>query len=111
MAKTSYRDLAEFGLPLVTPESATFAALVRDIEARPQPFESWPASDLDTAAVLVNQSGKAIVTVDFVWRYKTAQGQKSCGHWLNSGGRRAAWAVTAIRRRHCQCLRIPQSTD
>jgi len=85
MAKTTYRDLAEFGLPLVSPESATFPALVRDIEARPQPFASWPASDLDTAAVLLNQSGKAIVTIAYVWQYKTPEGQTRASHFSNLG--------------------------
>ncbi len=85
MAKTNYRDLAEFGLPLVGPDSATFSALVRDIQNRPQPFGSWPAGDLDTAAVLLNQSGKAIVILAHIWRYTTAEGKTRTSRYSNLG--------------------------
>ncbi len=85
MAKTNYRDLAEFGLPLVGPDSATFSALVRDIQNRPQPFGSWPPGDLDTAAVLLNQSGKAIVILAHIWRYTTAEGKTRTSRYSNLG--------------------------
>jgi hypothetical protein len=75
MVKATYRDLAEFGLPLIGPESVGFAALVRDMEDRPQPFAAFPITDLDTAAVLLNQSGKAIIALAYVWRCTTADGK------------------------------------
>jgi hypothetical protein len=75
MSHATYRDLAEFGLPLVTPDDAGFASLVRDIESRPEPFGSWPIDDLRNAAVLLNESGKAILGMAYVWRYTTATGQ------------------------------------
>lgn len=83
--KTTYRDLAEFGLPLVEPEAPSFSALVRDIENRPQPFGSWPTDDLRTAAVLLNQSGKAIVTLAYFWRYTTAEGKERLSRHSNLG--------------------------
>ena len=85
MAQTHYRDLAEFGLPLIMPGAATFAALVRDIEARPQPFGSWPIGDSSTAAVLLNQTGQAIVTLDFFWRYTLSDGTKRTSRYSNLG--------------------------
>src|SRR5258708_165160 len=85
MANTNYRDLSEFGLPLVGPDSDTFSALVRDIQNRPQPFGSWPAGDLDTAAVLLNQSGKAIVILAHIWRYTPAEGKTRTSRYSNLG--------------------------
>ena len=83
--KRKYRDLAEFDLPLVGPDAPTFGSLVRDIEDRPQPFASWPTGDLDTAAVLLNQSGKAIITLVYIWRYTTAEGETRISHHSNLG--------------------------
>src|SRR5271169_3024729 len=74
MAETSYRDLAAFDLPFVTPDDPAFPALVREIESRPEPFGPRPMGDLDSAAVLLNQSGKAIVGISYVWRYTTVEG-------------------------------------
>jgi hypothetical protein len=67
-------DLAEFGLPLVAPGQPEFLSLVHDIESRPQPFRSWPVDDLTNSAVLLNQSGKAIVAISYAWRYLNATG-------------------------------------
>src|SRR6266849_3639112 len=85
MPKTTYRDLAEFGLLLVGRESAMFSTLVRDIEDRPQPFGSWPTSNLDTAAVLLNQTGKAIITLAYIWRYTTTEGKTRTSRYSNLG--------------------------
>ena len=85
MAETIYRDLAEFGLPLVTPQDPAFATLVHDIENRPQPFGSWPTGELSTAAVLLNQSGKAIVALAYIWRYKSAGGKTRTNRHSNLG--------------------------
>ena len=85
MKRTTYRDLAEFGLPLVGPESPTFSALVRDIEDRPQFFGSWSPDDLDTAAVLLNQSGQAIITLAHVWQYTNAEGRTRTSRYSNLG--------------------------
>ena len=85
MPKTTYRDLAEFGLPLIGPESPAFDALVRDIENRPQPFPFSTIGNLDTAAVLVNQSGRAIVALAYIWRYTTADGKTRASRCANLG--------------------------
>jgi hypothetical protein len=75
MAEPSYRDVAEFGLPLITPGSPRFASMVRDIESRSGPGPSIPPIVPDRAAVLLNQSGRAIVALQFVWRYTTIDGK------------------------------------
>jgi hypothetical protein len=85
MKRITYRGLAEFGLPLVPPGSPTFSSFVRDIENRPQPFGSWDTEDLETSAVLLNQSGKAIVTLAFIWRYTTAHGKTRTSHFCDLG--------------------------
>ena len=54
--ETAYRDLAEFGLPVITPGAPEFPELVRDIESHPEPFDAWPPHSTDRDAVLVNQT-------------------------------------------------------
>ena len=75
MAELSYRGLAEFGLPLVTREDLTFATLVRDIEELLEPRLAGPALDSDRAAVLLNNTGRAIIGTEFVWRYTARAGK------------------------------------
>jgi hypothetical protein len=75
MVELSYRDLAEFGLPLVKPSDPTFESLVRDIETRPGPGPSVSPVVSDRAAVLLNQSGRAIIALEFIWRYKAVDGK------------------------------------
>jgi hypothetical protein len=55
----NYRDLAEFGLPLVPTEAR--------------------------AAELSNQSGKAVIALAFIWRYTTADGKTRTSHYSNLG--------------------------
>jgi hypothetical protein len=85
MAETSYRDLAEFGLPFVTPDDPAFPELAREIESRRDPFDPRPTGDLDPAAVLLNQSGKAIVGFSYVWRYTTVEGVTRPSRLCNLG--------------------------
>jgi hypothetical protein len=85
MKESDYRDLADFGLPFVTPVDPTFAALVADIQSRPQPFGPQPTGDLSTAAVLLNQSGKAIVVLAYVWRIARTDGQTTSSYHSNLG--------------------------
>jgi len=75
MAETKYQDLREFGLPLVPAGDLRFGDLVRDIEERSQPVWLWPEGDLDPAAVLLNECGRAIVALSYVWRYTNAEGK------------------------------------
>jgi hypothetical protein len=83
MAKTVYRDLATFGLPLVTPAEPAFASLVQDIESRPEPFGSWPVGEVGNAAVLLNETGKAIVGISSTWTHTSATGQPRRSHYSN----------------------------
>ena len=83
--ETAYRDLAEFGLPVITPGAPEFPELVRDIESRPEPFDAWPPHSTDRAAVLVNQSGQAVIMIAFVWRYTMAGGATRTGRFSNLG--------------------------
>lgn len=76
MAEPSYRDLAEFGLRLIAPDAPQFASLVCDIESRQgPPGPPVPPVVPDRATVLLNQSGRAIVGLEFVWRYTTVDGK------------------------------------
>jgi hypothetical protein len=81
----TYTDLAEFGLPFITPLQPEFRSLVHDIESRPQPFGNWPVDDLTKSAVLLNQSGNAIVGISYVWRYVTASGTAHTSRSSNLG--------------------------
>lgn len=74
MAEIRYTGLAEFGLPLVTRDDPSFDALVTGIEDHlgPGPFYTVPASE--PAAVLRNDSGRAIVAMHWLWRYTSRDG-------------------------------------
>jgi hypothetical protein len=85
MLQTHYQGLPEHGLPLVPPEAPEFPELVRDIQSRPQPFGNWPTGDLTSAAVLLNQTGRAIVTLTYFWRYTLANRQKRTNTFSNLG--------------------------
>ena len=85
MGNAVYRDLAAFGLPLVTPAQPEFASLVHDIESRPGPVGSWPFDDLSNAAVLLNQTGNAILDISYVWKYTSARGRAHSTHCSNLG--------------------------
>lgn len=70
MTKHMYRDLREYGLPFITPNQPSFAALVADIRTR----APWPLPDLDLrdAAVLLNESGRAILGLSVPARIQAA---------------------------------------
>lgn len=79
--KTTYTDLAEFGLPLVTPEDADFAGLVDEIRNRPSPMQRFMDGDLSGAAVVVNQSGKTALSLAVIFVIEDADGQRSRNHF------------------------------
>lgn len=79
------RDLAEFGLPFITADDPAFASTVREIESRAQPFGSRPIADPDPAAVLWNQSGKAIIALAHVCRYTDFDGTTRTSRSSNLG--------------------------
>jgi hypothetical protein len=80
-----YHDLAEFGLPFVTSADSTFAGLLAEIRSHPQPFEPELASDPSPAVVLLNQSGKAIVTLSYIWKFTMAGGHTRTSRYSNLG--------------------------
>jgi hypothetical protein len=85
VTRNNYRDLAEFGLPFVTPEAPRFRELVREIQGRPSPFGPRATGDLNTAAVLLNQSGRAIVVLAYKWRFTMADGRTRTSRYSNLG--------------------------
>jgi hypothetical protein len=85
MSNTVYRDLAAFGLPLITPAQPGFATLVDDIESRPEPFGSRPIDDLSNAAVLLNETGNAILSISYSWRYTSVRGGTHSSRYCNLG--------------------------
>ena len=88
MGQTEYHDLAEFGLPIVTADDPAFQSLLSDILSRPEPFDSWLTGDMEGAAVLLNQSGKAIVALAYVWSYTTLEGDTRTNRCSNLGSSR-----------------------
>jgi len=85
MGETAYRDFTVFGLPLVTAAHTAFPSLVHDIESRPEPFGSWPTGGLSNAAVLLNESGSAVLGISYLWRYTNAAGESHTSHYSNLG--------------------------
>lgn len=85
MAQVTYRGLPEFGLPLVGAEDPAFAHLLRKMESHPHPFFNWTEDDLQHAAILRNESGKAIIVLAHIWRYTTSDGRKPIGMNSNLG--------------------------
>jgi hypothetical protein len=85
MIEMVYRDLAEFGLPFITPEAPTYALRLKEIQNAPRPF--GPAIDASTerAAVLENRTQSAIIALSYVWHYTTASGETRTNRHLNLG--------------------------
>jgi hypothetical protein len=85
MAEARYRGLADFGLPLLTQDDPSFAALVRDIESRPGPGPAESPSVKDRAAVLLNDTGRAIIAIEWFWRYTSRDGETRTSRFSNLG--------------------------
>ena len=85
MAQTIYHDLAEFGLPFVTPERSDFTGFLEKIRSRPQPFGPPPTLDKRAAAVLLNRSGQAIIAFSYIWKYTAVKGQDRTSRHSNFG--------------------------
>ena len=75
MAEVTYRGLPEFGLPLIARGDLSFDALVSEIESHPGPFPTLPSAVSDRAAVLLNQTGRAILAIECFWRYTGRDGK------------------------------------
>jgi hypothetical protein len=78
MPRITFKDLAAFGLLLVTPKDPAFLRLSEEILNRTPLFPSralLPQAPIDDAsAVLLNQSGKAVITLTYFWKYTLAGG-------------------------------------
>lgn len=85
MAETTYRGLAEFGLPLVARDDPSFDALASDIDSHPGPGPDKPAVASDRATVLLNKTGKAIIAVQWFWRYTSHDGKARTSWFSNLG--------------------------
>lgn len=85
MPATSYRGLPEFGLPLITKDHPSFDRFVDDIGRQPAPGPSAPSAVSDRAAVLVNDSGHALIAVDWFWRYTRRDGNARTSRFSTLG--------------------------
>ena len=74
MPDVRYRDLPEYGLLFVTPSDAPFQSLVEGIAKFPL-IGPEPPQTVETGAVLLNQSGKTIITQTHVWAYTNSDGR------------------------------------
>jgi hypothetical protein len=85
MPAARYSGLAEYGLPLIAKEHASFYAFVNDIEGHPGPGPAQPVAVSDRAAVLLNNTGRAIIAVEWFWRYTGRDGQARTSRFSNLG--------------------------
>jgi hypothetical protein len=85
MSDTQYLDLPEFGIRFVPFEDHRFPTLLKEILEPLQPMPAPDIRDLRNAAVLLNQSGKAIVVLAIVWRYKDVDGHIRTSRLSNLG--------------------------
>jgi hypothetical protein len=74
MRQTTYVDLPEFGLHFVPFEDPRFPDLLNQIMRDPRPFPAPDLDDLGHSAVLLNESGKAIIVLGIMWRYEDEGG-------------------------------------
>jgi hypothetical protein len=85
MPATRYRGLAESGLPLIAKDDYSFDALVSDMEGHPGPGPAMPAVVSDRAAVLLNNTGRAIIVIEWFWRYTSHDGKARTSRFSNLG--------------------------
>lgn len=73
------QDLSRHGIVLLPPSHAEFAKHLTDIEerlqTRPQMIQLFSSNELRSAAILLNQSSRAIVSLSYLWLIKNANGQ------------------------------------
>lgn len=74
MLTTSYRDLARHGVLFVLPEDSQFSSMLENVRACE--LRLLPDEGLDYAAILCNQSDKAIVALAYVWEFTGHDGKK-----------------------------------
>jgi hypothetical protein len=94
MIETIYCDLAEYGLPLITPGAPAYAVRLEEILSAPSPFGPGIDSTPDRAAVLENQTPMAVITLSYFWRYTSADGKTRTSRHLNLGSSRQMDVLT-----------------
>lgn len=95
LPRKTYRDLRTFGLEFVTPETEQFSNLLQAIQDRPQSIRPPAVVDADApAAVLLNQSGKAIVALAYCWKYTAADADVRTSRYSNLGSSMQMEALT-----------------
>lgn len=85
MAEVRYRGLPEFGLDLVGSHEADFDRLKSEIGTGPGPGPIRPFASSDPGAVLINNTGRALVVLAWFWRYAGAAGTGRTNRFSNFG--------------------------
>ena len=85
MVEARYSGLDEYRLPLIARDDPSFDALVSDIESRTGPGPALPAVVSDNAAVLLNNTGTAIVAFEWFWCYTSRSGDIRISQFSNFG--------------------------
>jgi len=111
MIETTYRDLAEFGLPLITPGEPAFDFRVAEILSIPAPFGPSINRAPDRAAVLENQSENAVITLRYVWRFTDTLGETHTASHFDLGSSRQIDVLTGQEkaRRELSSFILPGS--
>jgi hypothetical protein len=94
MPEARYSGLAEFGLPLIARDDPSFAVLISEIESHPGPGPAWPSALSDRAAVLLNNTGRAIIAIEWFWRYTSGDGKARTSRFSNLGSSAQRDALT-----------------
>ena len=77
----THTDFVEFGLPLLTPADADFARLAQEIRNRWLPMRHFTDASPTGAAVVVNQSGKKVLSLAVVFAFTDADGHRYTNHF------------------------------
>lgn len=94
----TFRDLAEYGLPLFAPGTPEFQSGFEAIRQLPLPF--GPPSDLlpENAALLENRTNSAVITMAHVWKYSFSDGEVRSSLHLNLGSGTRMDVLTGRRK-------------
>jgi len=84
MREVTYRGLAEFGLPLVGRDDPSFPVLAAEIKELPGP-RTRESDVSEPAAVLANDSGRAIVALTYLWRSTGQDGRTHTSRFSSFG--------------------------
>jgi len=94
MVVATYRDLAEFGLPFITPGQPAFDLGFEEIRRNPTPFGPVVERVPERAAILENRTGRAVIVLSYVWRYTNVNGETRTTRHTNLGSSRQLDVLT-----------------